>query len=98
MLRILFIVQCDVCGDFFEQLHFGTTARQNDCALRAGSIIETASMEGWFFNEKTRQFWCVDCVLALAGNENMPHVSDFTLPLSIKRGTINEAIDDDSEL
>jgi hypothetical protein len=80
MLRILFTVQCDVCGDFFEQLSAGTTANQNDCALRAGGIIETAMMEGWFFNEKTRQFWCVDCMVTLASNEKMPDVSDITLP------------------
>jgi hypothetical protein len=80
MLRILFTVQCDVCGDFFEQLSTGTTARQNDCALHAGGMIEAAQEEGWFFNDKTRQFWCIDCLLSLAGNDKTPDVSDITLP------------------
>ena len=49
MLRILFTVQCDVCGDFFDRVGAGTTANQNNCALVAGGIIETAEEEGWFF-------------------------------------------------
>ena len=80
MLRILFFAQCDVCGDFFEQHSAGTTADQNACAFLAAGIIEAAEEESWFFNEKTRQFWCVDCMLALASNEKMPAVSDISLP------------------
>ena len=80
MLRIFFTAQCDVCGDFFERLGADTTADQNNCALLAGGIIEAAEEEGWFFNEKTRQFWCVDCVLSLAGNDKMPSVRAIQLP------------------
>jgi hypothetical protein len=76
----MFTVQCDVCGDFFERLGVGTTANQNNCALLAGGIIESAEEEGWFFNEKTRQFWCADCMLALAGNDKMPNVSKIAAP------------------
>ena len=76
----MFTVQCDVCGDFFDRLYAGTTANQNNCAILAGGIIETAEEEGWFFNEKTRQFWCVDCVVNHAGNTKLPSVSDITIP------------------
>jgi cytochrome bd-type quinol oxidase subunit 1 len=80
MLRILCTAQCDVCGDFFDRLSADTTANQNSCALMAGGIIEAAGEEGWFFNEKTRQFWCVDCVMAHAGNATLPKVSEITVP------------------
>jgi hypothetical protein len=82
MLRILVTAQCDVCGDFFDRLGADTTANQNSCALMAGGIIETAAEEGWFFNEKTRQFWCVDCILAHAGNAKLPTVSQMVIPFS----------------
>lgn len=80
MLKILCFAQCDVCSDFFEQHSAGTTANQNACALLAAGIIEAAEDEGWFFNEKTRQFWCTDCMVALAGNVKMPDVSEIGLP------------------
>lgn len=80
MLKILFTVQCDVCGDFLEQMLSSTTANQNECAIQAGSLIEAAEMEGWFFNSKTRKFWCVDCMLSLAGNETMPPVEQIKIP------------------
>ena len=80
MLKILFTVQCDVCGDFFEQMLASTTANQNECAIQAGSLIETAEMEGWFFNSSTRKFWCADCILSLAGNEKMPPVEQIRIP------------------
>ena len=79
MLRILFTVQCDVCGDFFDRLSAGTTANQNNCAILAGGIIEKAEEEGWFFNEKTRSFWCVDCVAAHAENPKLPDISEIAL-------------------
>jgi hypothetical protein len=82
MLRILCTAQCDVCGDFFERLSTDTTANQNSCAVMAGGIIEAAEEEGWFFNGKTRQFWCVDCVAAHAGNGTLPKVSNITVPYS----------------
>lgn len=82
MLRILFTAQCDVCGDFFDRLFTCITANQNLCAIQAGGMIETAEEEGWFFNEKTRQFWCVDCVLAHAGNAKLPPVSEITIPIT----------------
>jgi hypothetical protein len=80
MLRILCSAQCDVCGDFFDRLGNGTTANQNTCALLAGGIIEAAEEEGWFFNEKTRQFWCTDCVVSHAGNVKLPSISQITIP------------------
>ncbi|MCI0564295.1 MAG: hypothetical protein MN733_37960 [Nitrososphaera sp.] len=80
MLRILFTAQCDVCGDFFDRLGNSTTANQNTCALLAGGMIEAAEEEGWFFNQKTRQFWCVDCIVAHAGNEQLPRVSEIAIP------------------
>jgi hypothetical protein len=80
MLRILVTAQCDVCGDFFDRLGADTTANQNSCALMAGGMIEAAEEEGWFFNEKTRQFWCVDCVAAHGGNANLPNISNIAIP------------------
>lgn len=80
MLRILFTVQCDVCGKFFEQMQTNTTADQNECSVQAGSLIAMAEMEGWFFNSNTRKFWCADCMLALAGNETMPPVEQIRIP------------------
>ena len=80
MLRILVTAQCDVCGDFFDRLGADTTAKQNSCALMAAGMIEAAGEDGWFFSEKTRQFWCVDCVLAHAGNGALPPVSEIVIP------------------
>jgi hypothetical protein len=80
MLKILCFAQCDVCSDFFEKHSQGTTANQNACAIMAAGIIEEAEEEGWFFNEKTRQFWCTDCMVALASNAKMPDVSEIGLP------------------
>jgi|GEM_PF-1019032 hypothetical protein len=80
MLRILVTAQCDVCFDFFEQLQTCSTANQNECAIQSANIIEMAVSEGWFFNSKTRQFWCVDCMLSLAGHHDMPPVADITVP------------------
>ena len=94
MLRIMFTVQCDVCGDFLDRLTTGTTAFQNNCALLAGSMIETAEEEGWFFNEKTRQFWCMDCILAHAGNAKLPSVSEIAIPYA-KVGVHEDSFDCD---
>lgn len=80
MLRIFFAIQCDVCGDFFDNLQTSTTAAQNLCAVLAGNMIGAAEQDGWFFNSKTRQVWCADCILALAGNEKMPPVSEIFVP------------------
>jgi hypothetical protein len=80
MLRIFCTLQCDVCGEFFEQLSAGTTANQNSCALLAAGVIETAESEGWFFNGKTRLAWCTDCVLELASNVELPDVGDLKVP------------------
>jgi hypothetical protein len=80
MLRILFSAQCDVCGDFYERLEVASTANQNECALHAASIIETAGLDGWFFNAKTRQFWCSDCIESHADNGDLPPVSQLKLP------------------
>ena len=85
MLKILVTAQCDVCGDFFERLGADTTANQNSCAIMAGGMIEAAEEEGWFFNEKTRQFWCVDCVVAHSGNAKLPSISGIAIPYT-KRG------------
>jgi len=80
MLRILFSAQCDVCGDFYERLETASTANQNECALHAAGIIETAELDGWFFNAKTRQFWCADCIESHACNGALPPVSQLKLP------------------
>ena len=80
MLRIVCTLQCDVCGEFFEQLSVGATANQNNCALLAAGVIEAAEAEGWFFNAKTRQAWCADCIVELASNANMPNVSTMRVP------------------
>ncbi len=94
MLRIIFTVQCDVCGDFLDRLGVGTTAKQNNCALLAGGIIETAGEEGWFFNEKTRQFWCIDCLCTHASNEKLPDVSEIAIPYA-KVGAKEDFLDCD---
>ncbi len=80
MLRIFCTLQCDVCGEFFEQLSAGTTANQNNCALLAAGVIEAAQSQGWFFNANTRQAWCTDCILELASNAGMPDVCDLQVP------------------
>lgn len=80
MLRILFTAQCDVCGEMFDQMLTSTTTSQNECAIQAGGLIETTQTEGWFFNSKTRKFWCADCLLGLAGSESMPSVEQIRLP------------------
>ncbi len=85
MLRILCTAQCDVCGELFDRLGADTTAHQNVCALLASGIIQAAEEEGWFFNENTRQFWCVDCIGAHAGNANLPPVSEFAIPATTFR-------------
>ncbi|MBX9722053.1 MAG: hypothetical protein K2X81_11705 [Candidatus Obscuribacterales bacterium] len=82
MLKILCFAQCDVCSDFFEKLSADTTANQNACAFLAAGTVEAAEEAGWFFNEKTRQFWCTDCMLALTTNAKMPDVAEISLPFS----------------
>jgi len=94
MLRILVTAQCDVCGDLFDRLCADTTANQNTCAIMAGGIIEAAEEEGWFFNEKTRQFWCVDCIVAHAGNAKLPNVSEIAIPYA-KAGVQDDCLDSD---
>jgi hypothetical protein len=93
MLRILFTVQCDVCGDFLDRLGAGTTANQNNCALLAAGIIQTAEEEGWFL-KKTRQFWCIDCLVAHAGNGKLPGVSEIAIPY-VKVGVPEDFLDCD---
>jgi hypothetical protein len=43
-------------------------------------MIETAEEEGWFFNEKKRQFWCMDCSLSHSGNAKLPDISEIAIP------------------
>jgi len=66
----------------FDRLGAGTTANQNSCAFLATGIIEAAEEDGWFFNENTRQFWCVDCISAHAGSAKLPNVDEMTIPLT----------------
>lgn len=66
MIRALFIIQCDICGDFFEELRQSNRPEPNDWALEAGSLQATATEEyGWFFNSKIRKHWCIDCLSEL---------------------------------
>lgn len=69
MIRALFFIQCDVCGDFFEQVRTGTNPEpngdRNDWALPAGDLLGSAEEDGWYFNSKLRKHWCTDCVLDL---------------------------------
>jgi len=69
MIRALFFIQCDVCGDFFEQVRMGSSPNpngdRNDWALPAGDLQCTAAEEGWFFNSRLRKHWCADCLLEL---------------------------------
>jgi hypothetical protein len=67
MIRAIFFIQCDVCGDFFEQIETGLQPNtdRNDWALHAGNLLGTATQDGWFFNPKTRKHWCLDCLCAL---------------------------------
>lgn len=82
MLRIMFTVQCDVCSDFLDRLGAVTVVNQSNLALLEGGIIEAAEEEGWFFNEKTRQFWCIDCIVSHTGNAKLPSLSEITVPLA----------------
>jgi hypothetical protein len=69
MIRALFFIQCDVCGDLFEQVRTGSNPNpngdRNDWALPAGDLQCTATEEGWFFNSRLRRHWCADCLLEL---------------------------------
>lgn len=67
MIRALFFIQCDVCGDFFEQMRTSLhpSNERNDWALPAGDLQCSATQEGWFFNSKTRKHWCTDCLCDL---------------------------------
>lgn len=71
MIRATFTIQCDVCSDLFEQLRTcdKPVADSNDWALNAGTLLATASDEGWYFNSKTRKHWCSDCLLDLPAPE-----------------------------
>jgi hypothetical protein len=80
MLKILLIVQCDVCADLFEQLSTCSTAVQSSCAISAADIIDSAEMNGWFYNSKTRQFWCDECVCSLNENDTLPSAESLKLP------------------
>ncbi len=67
MIRALFLIQCDVCGDFFDQVRASLqpSNERNDWALPAGALQSSAEEEGWFFNSKLRNHWCPDCLLDL---------------------------------
>ena len=67
MIRALFFIQCDVCGDFFEQVRTSLqpSNERNDWALPAGDLQGSAEEDGWFFNSKLRKHWCADCLLDL---------------------------------
>jgi hypothetical protein len=65
MIRTMFTIQCDVCGDLFEQIRQSNRPEPNEWALNAGELNESSSMEGWYFNQKTCKHWCVDCLSEL---------------------------------
>ncbi len=69
MIRALFFIQCDICGDFFPQVRIGENpnpnGERNDWALPAGDLQSSAEEEGWFFNSRLRKHWCDDCLLDL---------------------------------
>jgi len=67
MIRAIYTIQCDVCGEFFEQVRTGLKPDEdrNDWGLHAGVLQATAAEDGWFFNSKTRKHWCPDCLLDL---------------------------------
>jgi len=64
MIRAVFFIQCDICGDLFEQVR--TSLRPgieiNDFALPAGDLQCSAEEDGWFFNSQLRRRWCFDCL------------------------------------
>lgn len=75
MIRATFTIQCDVCGDLFEQLRIcdKPISLSNQWALNAGTLLEAAGEDGWYFNSKTRKHWCADCLIDLPppnGNNN----------------------------
>jgi hypothetical protein len=67
MIRAMFFIQCDVCGDFFEQVRTSLQpgVERNDFAIPAGTLQGSADEDGWFFNSKLRKHWCPDCLLEL---------------------------------
>jgi len=71
MIRATFTIQCDVCGDLFEQLRTCDKPINvsNDWALNSGDLLDTAGTEGWYFNGKTRKHWCPDCLEDLPERE-----------------------------
>lgn len=66
MIRAMFTIQCDICGDFFEEFRQSNLPEPSDWAFEAGGLQATATEKyGWFFNSKIRKHWCVDCLIDL---------------------------------
>jgi hypothetical protein len=62
MLTVIFVIQCDICGDFYEKQRSSNQPDPTLWSLLAGSLQETCGTEDfWFFNPKTRKHWCFDC-------------------------------------
>ncbi len=58
MIRVLFTIQSDVCGDLFDQLRDSQQSDPQDWCFEAGDVQETSGTNGWCFNPKNRRHWC----------------------------------------
>ena len=62
MLTVMFTIQCDVCGEMYEQIRTSCRPEPQEWSLFAGELQATCTTEDfWFFNSKTRKHWCLDC-------------------------------------
>jgi hypothetical protein len=62
MLTVLFMIQCDICGEIYEQIRTSCRPEPQEWSLIAGVLQATCTTEDfWFFNSKTRKHWCLDC-------------------------------------
>jgi hypothetical protein len=77
MIRAVFTIQCDVCGELFEQLRMSQKPDPGEWALSAGDLNCTASMDGWYFNSHTRKHWCMDCLVDLQGSSSQAQLEQI---------------------
>lgn len=65
MLRILFTLECNECGNLFDELRHTHTRDTEEWANLAWALNDTAVLVGWSFNPSTNKHWCADCRTAM---------------------------------
>jgi hypothetical protein len=62
MLTVIFMIQCDVCGELCDKVRSSNQADPTLWSLLAGDLQDSCGTEDyWFFNSKIRKHWCLDC-------------------------------------